>query len=57
MINTIYRLIDAVAATQRLEDIKADNSSYIFPKTVVLGAEIRAENALQNLVMHDSWGF
>ena len=56
-IKTIFRILEAVAASNRLEEVRANNSSYVFSKTAILGAEIRAENALNNLVMHDQWGF
>lgn len=56
-IKTIFRILEAVAASNRLEEVRANNNSYVFSKTALLGAEIRAENALNNLVMHDQWGF
>jgi hypothetical protein len=56
-IKTIYRLLEAVAASNKLEEVRANNSSYVFSKTALLGAEMRAENALNNLAMHDQWGF
>lgn len=56
-IKTIFRILEAVAASKKLEEVRANNNSYVFSKTALLGAEIRAENALNNLVMHDQWGY
>ena len=56
-IKTVFRILEAVAASKKLEEVRANNNSYVFSKTALLGAEIRAENALNNLVMHDQWGY
>jgi len=57
MIKTIFRVIDAVAATALLDETIKDSSKYIFSATVLKICASRADRMRQNLISHDSWGF
>jgi|GEM_PF-5301587 len=57
MIKTIFRIIDAVAATALLDESIKDSSKYVFAKTVLKICASRADRMRENLSSHDSWGF